>query len=238
MRSEPWAEARTRARSCVRSTSGWASPSRRPRRPRRPSAAIGRAAEPDMTLVEVERPNGHAPRLHRLEQMAVGLVLDVFRRRVERLAGEEELRTVETDAVGPGLLQEGQVGQELEIGVEAHRDAVRVVSGSRAALATPARRKGLAETRSARRDLLRLRGDADFPAGAVQDQGGSRGDTRRQVVQADDGRHMKGARQDGRVVRAAAGIHGKAAHARPVQLRRERRQSARRRPAPRGRRCP
>ena len=43
------------------------------------------------------------------------------------------------------------------------------------------------------------------------------------VVQADDGRHLERAGQDGGVIRPAAGVGGEAAHLRPVDLRGERR---------------
>ena len=43
------------------------------------------------------------------------------------------------------------------------------------------------------------------------------------VVESHDRRNLERAREDGRVVRAAAGVSGKAAHARPVDLRDERR---------------
>ena len=43
------------------------------------------------------------------------------------------------------------------------------------------------------------------------------------VVQADHRRHAERARQDGGVIRAAAGVGGEAADARPVELRHDRR---------------
>ena len=72
-------------------------------------------------------------------------------------------------------------------------------------------------------DGVRRRRDEHLAERAVDDHRRARRHPGRRVVQADDGRDLQRPGENRRVIRAAAGIHGKPLDARPIELRRERR---------------
>jgi len=71
------------------------------------------------------------------------------------------------------------------------------------------------------RRLIRI--DEHFAGVAVDDDELPRLDDVTRVVQADDRGHLERAREDGGVIRAAAGVGGEAAHLGPIHLRGQRR---------------
>ena len=93
-------------------------------KPTASAPAVRRPAQSDMTLVEIERADRHPPRGHLLEQLTIRLVLHVFRGRLERLTGQQELRAVQADAIGAGLLQEWEIRQQFQVRVQPHGHAV------------------------------------------------------------------------------------------------------------------
>ena len=119
-------------------------------KPARPRSAAARPAPSRMPLVEIERADGDAPRRHLLEHAAVGRVLRVLGRRVERPAGQQELRAVEADALRARLVQDWQVLEQLDVGVEPDGARRRPsAAASRTAPATLPRRRGRAARRCA-----------------------------------------------------------------------------------------
>ena len=226
-RSRPCAPARTSARSCVRRISGWASPRRRPRSRWSPAPPLG-AAQPELALVEVEGPDGDRLRRDLLDQAAVERVLRVFGRAGQRAARQHELGPIEADALGAVLAQQLQILEQLDVRLQPDATPSAVAGRLAPAASRPAptrlRRRGRAARRCARSMASaigldraarrsRRRGSPACPAG-IRAEASCRPTT---------AGHLQRAREDGGVVRAAAGVDGKALDARPVELRRERR---------------
>jgi hypothetical protein len=142
-------------------------------------------------LVQVEGADGHAVRRHLFEYLAVCLVLHVLCRRIQRALGQQELRAVQSNAVGARLVEELQITQQLEVGIQPDWDAV---GGGQRPPCAACRRSGPRPARRGAFGSLQFScvwPDAHFTRGAVENQGDPRCDSPREVVQADDSWHLQ-----------------------------------------------
>ncbi len=124
MRSGPCADARTSARSCVRSTSGIGQAETEAAQAGPRAAALRALRRAELPLVEVEGPDRDRTRRDLFDQAAIDLVLRVFRGGIERPARQHELRAVQADALGAVRVQERQVFEQLDVGFEPDPHAV------------------------------------------------------------------------------------------------------------------
>ncbi len=100
----------------------------------RPSA-LGTMRGAELALVEVEGPDRDRPRRDLLDQAPVQRVLRILGGRVERASGEHELGAIEPHAFGAVLVEERQILEQLDVGLEADAHAV----GRRYRVRRPAR---------------------------------------------------------------------------------------------------
>ena len=190
-------------------------------------AAVGSTAAllGQLLLVDIEGADGHRAGRHALEHPAVDLILRLFiSHRAARSGAEQELGTIETDPLGASVPRRGEIARELDVRVEPDPDAIgcrrrRVLRYVQAAAGRPP----VLGAASRPNEKLRARVHHHFARSAVDDHQGACRNPVAGVVQANHNRHFKRAREDGGVVRAAAGIGGKPADLRPIHLSRQRR---------------
>ena len=96
-----------------------------PRRPERRARAVEAGViDRKLRLADVERPDRHRRGSGARHQPAVGRVLGLLGQRGLAAAGEQELRTEQTDALGPLLARALRVVGRLDVRFEADLDAV------------------------------------------------------------------------------------------------------------------
>ena len=139
-------------------------------------------------------------------------------------AVQEKLRSIQADALGPGVVHPANFLGELEVGIEPDAHAVRRAARKCAELVEPVPRFN-GERRPAppvcKAVLTGI--DVDFPTRAVERHDLPRSDELGGPAQADDRRNAHRSRQDHGVVGRAADVADESADAAPLELRRQRR---------------